>query len=271
MAIPVPTIDQFKDTTVMRTMRKIVDYIIEDVVPAINEGGGGTGEVNITQDVNGININGIQLQEATNTQDGLVTKEQVKAIEDNTALGDSLTKELVNGVVVSEGATSGTIKVTLEQEDGTTIPSNDFTLPSGGGGSEWELLDLNNFPTDFTNNDILKIEFKLASLGYFNKDGVSDYVNIEVCSIIETKPIDKMCVPIISGMYGTGNYRSIGTSSFRLSDANSINNKNSFGSMNCYHVGGVANQNNLSVGVITNDIAFSKISLFVNKIYRKIS
>ncbi|MFT0899726.1 hypothetical protein [Candidatus Methanoprimaticola sp. MG2] len=170
MAIPIPTIDQFKDTTVMRCMRKIVDYLIEDVVPAINQSpsqdtkvsdvensisadskltttvtnsdgskavsspvqlpeSGGV-ELNITQTPDGITINNIQLQEATNAQDGLVTKEQVKAIEDNTAMGDALSKELINGIVLAEGATAGTIKATLEQEDGTTIVSNDFPIPS---------------------------------------------------------------------------------------------------------------------------------------------
>lgn len=172
MAIPIPTVDQFKDTTVMRCMRKVVNYLIEDVVPAINQSpsqdtkvsgvennistdskltttvtnsdgstatsnpvqlpeSGGV-ELNITQTPDGITINNIQLQEATNAQDGLVTKEQVKAIEDNTAMGDALSKELINGIVLAEGATPGTIKATLEQEDGTTIVSNDLPLPSSG-------------------------------------------------------------------------------------------------------------------------------------------
>lgn len=36
MAIPVPTVDNFKDSTVMRVIRKIVNYLIETVVPGIN-------------------------------------------------------------------------------------------------------------------------------------------------------------------------------------------------------------------------------------------
>lgn len=182
MAIPIPTIDQFKDTTVMRCMRKVVDYIIEDVVPAINQSpsqdtkvsavensistdsklttvvtnsdgstatsvpvqlpeGGGT-ELNITQTPDGITINNIALQEATIAQDGLVTKEQVKAIEDNTAMGDALSKEIINGIVLDEGSISGTIKATLEQEDGTTIVSNELTLPAAYGH---QILDFPNF------------------------------------------------------------------------------------------------------------------------------
>lgn len=34
--VVVPTIDDFKDNTVMRSLRKVVNYIINTVVPAIN-------------------------------------------------------------------------------------------------------------------------------------------------------------------------------------------------------------------------------------------
>lgn len=34
--VTAPTIDQFKDTTVVSVMRKIVDYLIETLVPGIN-------------------------------------------------------------------------------------------------------------------------------------------------------------------------------------------------------------------------------------------
>lgn len=34
--VVVPTIDDFKDSTVMRSLRKVVNYIINTVVPAIN-------------------------------------------------------------------------------------------------------------------------------------------------------------------------------------------------------------------------------------------
>lgn len=36
MAIPIPTVDNFKDTTVMRVIRKVVNYLIQTVVPGIN-------------------------------------------------------------------------------------------------------------------------------------------------------------------------------------------------------------------------------------------
>lgn len=45
MVITKPTIDDFSDTTVMRVIRKIVEYIIDTLVPAINEGGGGSSYV----------------------------------------------------------------------------------------------------------------------------------------------------------------------------------------------------------------------------------
>ena len=36
MAIPIPTVDDFKDTTVMRVIRKVVNYLIQTIVPGIN-------------------------------------------------------------------------------------------------------------------------------------------------------------------------------------------------------------------------------------------
>lgn len=39
MAIPIPTVDDFQESTVMQECRAIVDYIINTLVPAINEGG----------------------------------------------------------------------------------------------------------------------------------------------------------------------------------------------------------------------------------------
>ena len=45
MVITKPTVDDFSDTTVMRVIRKIVEYIIDTLVPAINEGGGGSSYV----------------------------------------------------------------------------------------------------------------------------------------------------------------------------------------------------------------------------------
>lgn len=34
--VVIPTVDDFKDTTIMRSLRKIVNYIINTVVPGIN-------------------------------------------------------------------------------------------------------------------------------------------------------------------------------------------------------------------------------------------
>lgn len=45
MAIPVPTVDDFTESTVMQECRRIVEYIIDTLVPAINEGGGGSSYV----------------------------------------------------------------------------------------------------------------------------------------------------------------------------------------------------------------------------------
>ena len=45
MAIPIPTVDDFTESTVMQECRRIVEYIIDTIVPAINEGGGGSSYV----------------------------------------------------------------------------------------------------------------------------------------------------------------------------------------------------------------------------------
>ena len=45
MAIPIPTVDDFTESTVMQECRAIVEYIINTLVPAINEGGGGSSYV----------------------------------------------------------------------------------------------------------------------------------------------------------------------------------------------------------------------------------
>lgn len=45
MAIPVPTVDDFTESTVMQECRRIVEYIIDTLIPAINEGGGGSSYV----------------------------------------------------------------------------------------------------------------------------------------------------------------------------------------------------------------------------------
>lgn len=36
MGIVVPTVDSFKDTTVMKSVRKVVDYLINTLIPNIN-------------------------------------------------------------------------------------------------------------------------------------------------------------------------------------------------------------------------------------------
>lgn len=109
MAITVPTIDDFSDTTVMRVVRKVVNYLIQTLVPGVNSevtnatitgvtiAQGSTAdtikitvakpsgnivsnefdisqeEVSIVQTASGITIAGTSLQQANATNTGLMT------------------------------------------------------------------------------------------------------------------------------------------------------------------------------------------------------
>ena len=109
MAITVPTVDDFSDTTVMRVVRKVVNYLIQTLVPGVNSevtnatitgvtiAQGSTAdtikitvakpsgnivsnefdisqeEVSIVQSATGITIAGTSLQQANATNTGLMT------------------------------------------------------------------------------------------------------------------------------------------------------------------------------------------------------
>ena len=108
MAISVPTIDDFSDTTVMRVIRKVVNYLIQTLIPGINSevtnstitgvtiAQGSTPdtikitvakpsgnvqsnefdisqEISIVQSASGITIEGASLQQANATNTGLMT------------------------------------------------------------------------------------------------------------------------------------------------------------------------------------------------------
>lgn len=109
MAITVPTVDDFSDTTVMRVVRKVVNYLIQTLVPGVNSevtnatitgvtiAQGSTAdtikitvakpsgnivsnefdisqeEVSIVQTASGITIAGTSLQQANATNTGLMT------------------------------------------------------------------------------------------------------------------------------------------------------------------------------------------------------
>lgn len=109
MAITVPTVDDFSDTTVMRVVRKVVNYLIQTLVPGVNSevtnatitgvtiAQGSTADtikitvakpsgnvvsnefdisqedVSIVQNASGITIAGTSLQQANATNTGLMT------------------------------------------------------------------------------------------------------------------------------------------------------------------------------------------------------
>ena len=52
--------------------------------------------------------------------------------------------------------------LTLERGNGGT---ESVTLPSGGSGDEWEEIDLDNWPSDFLEGDILKVQTKTTAYG----------------------------------------------------------------------------------------------------------
>ena len=91
-------------------------------------------------------------------------------------------------VTVNEGDEPPTITVGV---NGKTASAN---LPSGG--SEWEELDLSNLPTDFTNNDFLKIDIHFYSIFSYRIENwnstfdESDISEFNSGSIIIEKGID---------------------------------------------------------------------------------
>lgn len=118
MAINVPTVDDFSDTTVMRVVRKVVNYLIQTLVPGVNSevtnatitgvtiAQGSTAdtikitvakpsgnvvsnefdisqeEVSIVQNASGITIAGTSLQQANATNTGLMTSTSFNNLTD---------------------------------------------------------------------------------------------------------------------------------------------------------------------------------------------
>ena len=172
MVITKPTVDDFSDTTVMRVIRKIVEYIIDTLVPAINEGGGGSSYVlppatkstlggiivgdNLTVDgsgkvnaptpyklpIGGTNIGGVKnggnvTIDAQGNMNAPTTPAYTLPVASATTLGG-----VKIGSGVSVGA-DGTISVSA---------SSNVTI---------EEINISNLPTDFKIDDILMIEFNL--------------------------------------------------------------------------------------------------------------
>ena len=131
MAIPVPTVDDFTESTVMQECRAIVDYIINTIVPAINEGGGGGSSY-------------VLPPATTSTLGGII-------------VGNNLTVDgsgKVNAPAPYKLPIGGTNIGGVKNGGNVTINS-DGTMDAEGGSSNWEELDLNNLPTDFVDGDYL--------------------------------------------------------------------------------------------------------------------
>lgn len=139
MVITKPTIDDFSDTTVMRVIRKIVEYIIDTLVPAINEGGGGSSYV---------------LPPATkSTLGGII-------------VGDNLTVDgsgKVNAPTPYTLPIGGTTIGGVKNGGNVTIEADGTMNTTGGSSDDWEVLTLSNLPTDFAIGDELEIVFKASA------------------------------------------------------------------------------------------------------------
>lgn len=139
MAIPVPTVDDFTESTVMQECRRIVEYIIDTLIPAINEGGGGSSYV---------------LPPATkSTLGGII-------------VGDNLTVDgsgKVNAPTPYTLPIGGTNIGGVKNGGNVTIEADGTMNVEGGSSDGWEILDLNNLPTDFAIGDELEIVFKAST------------------------------------------------------------------------------------------------------------
>lgn len=187
MVITQPTVDDFSDTTVMRVIRKIVNYICNNLVDGINNndivsgqfsvqgnqlsgtltrgdgttidipaatlpsGGGGSDNpypTAVSMALSGTTLNLSMAMSSGPPITGSVNLAPILSgyatVADVTAIKPTVT--------VNDSVSPPTISVTV---NGTTSTAN---LPNGGN-DEWEEIDLDNFPTDFSVGDIIAVNF----------------------------------------------------------------------------------------------------------------
>lgn len=143
MTIPIPTIDDFDTSTVMTTIREVVDYLI-GMVPQINNG-----------DITDLK---------TTYTNNVLTVTLVKG--DGTSISKNVTIQASGGespyptdVALS---LSGTIlNFNMTMSNGIPINASVDLSSALPGGNEWEEIDLSNFPTDFSDGDWIAIKFNL--------------------------------------------------------------------------------------------------------------
>ena len=103
MAITQPTIDDFSDTTVMRVIRKVVNYLVT-LIPKVNE-------------------------EIANVTDS--TGERLDTVEANV---EALNKELPTDIRVNYNSSTGNFNIDYVKEDGDILTSNTVVIVSGSTG-----------------------------------------------------------------------------------------------------------------------------------------
>ena len=192
MVITQPTVDNFSDTTVMRVIRKIVNYICSDsgLVAQINDnditgftssyednvlkidatkgdgsklpvcnvtikGGSSTGNPYPTAVRGTVGVDGnITFTITMSSGSPLTTTINMNYFASTADLSDlqEQVSRIKPSVTTNLETSPPTITVAV---NGTSSTAN---LPSFSG-SEWEEIDLSNMPTDFSQDDILAISF----------------------------------------------------------------------------------------------------------------
>lgn len=199
MVITQPTIDNFSDTTVMRVIRKIVNYICSDsgLVAQINDnditgftssyednvlkidatkgdgsklpvcnvtiegGGSSTGNPYPTAVSGTVGVDGnIKFTITMSSGSPLTTTINMSYFASTADLSDLQKQVTEIKPTVTTNLESSPPTISVAV-NGTTSTAN---LPNGGDG--WEELDLENLPTDFANND--EIQLWIKRFAYIN-------------------------------------------------------------------------------------------------------
>lgn len=193
MAVTLPTVDDFTETTVLTMIRKVVDYLCSDsglvaqinnnditgftssytnnvlkidatkgdgtTIPVCNltiEGGSSTGNPYPTGISGTVGADGnITFTVTMSSGNPLTTTINMNYFASAEDLSDL--QEQVSGitptVTVNDAVSPPTITVAVNGKSSTT------NLPNSGSGEEWEEFSLSTLPTDFKEGDIVMILF----------------------------------------------------------------------------------------------------------------
>ena len=195
MVITQPTIDDFSDTTVMRVIRKIVNYICSDsgLVAQINDnditgftssykdnvlkidatkgdgsklpvcnvtiegGGSSTGNPYPTAVSGTVGVDGnIKFTITMSSGNPITTTINMSYFASAADLSDLQEQVTKIKPTVTTNLESSPPTITISVNGSSSTAK----LPSTSGSSEWENIDLSNIPTDFKEGDYLIITFK---------------------------------------------------------------------------------------------------------------